>query len=265
MDSGPRLSGDPGMTGLAAHAERRGRASPRRFSARRRLRQRGWPHSAVRALGRRQDLAGQRHSWPHPPGPGPYRHRRHRVDRQRARHLCADPPAPSRLCVPGRPPLPASDRAAEPAIRPLVRPPLRQTRALTPRRGRARHRSARHRRPARPPPGEPVGRREAARRDRPRAPRASAPAGHGRAAGLARRGAQGRDPALYRAAARRDPDPDRLCQPPGRRGREAGNDPRCAVGGPRRRDGPDRRDHGPDRSLPADSRPGLPSTTSGLG
>ena len=52
-------------------------------------------------------------------------------------------------------------------------------------------------------PGAAVGRREAARRDRPGAARQPAAAPDGRAARLARRGAQGRDPALHRAAARR--------------------------------------------------------------
>ena len=47
---------------------------------------------------------------------------------------------------------------------------------------------------------------------------APAPSRHGRAAGVARRGAQGRDPALYRAPARRGWRADRLCQPPNRRG-----------------------------------------------
>ena len=66
-----------------------------------------------------------------------------------------------------------------------------------------------------------VGRREAARRHRPRAARRSAPPADGRAARLARRRAQGRDPALHRAAARRGRRADRLRQPFGRRGRAA--------------------------------------------
>ena len=45
----------------------------------------------------------------------------------------------------------------------------------------------------------------------------------GRAAGFARRGAQGGNHALYRAAARRDEDPHRLCQPFGRRKLPAGD------------------------------------------
>ena len=68
-----------------------------------------------------------------------------------------------------------------------------------------------------------VRRREAARGDRPCAARQPAADPDGRAARFARRGAQGGDPALYRAAPRRDESADRLCQPFGRRGRAAGN------------------------------------------
>ena len=73
-------------------------------------------------------------------------------------------------------------------------------------------------------------RRKAARGDRPGAARQPEAAADGRAAGLARRGAQGGDPALYRAAARRDENPDRLCQPFGRRGGAAGDRHRGAGG-----------------------------------
>ncbi len=52
----------------------------------------------------------------------------------------------------------------------------------------------------------------------------------GRAAGVARRRAQGRDPALYRKAARRDQGADRLCQPFDRRGCAAGDRRRRAQG-----------------------------------
>ena len=92
-----------------------------------------------------------------------------------------------------------------------------------------------------------VGRREAARRDRPGAARQPAPAADGRAAGLARRGAQGRDPALYRAAARRGRRADRLCQPRDRRGRAARDDRRAARGRPGRGRRAGRRGAGPPR------------------
>ena len=101
------------------------------------------------------------------------------TDTERGLLRAAEAP-PHRLCLSGRAPVPAPDRAAEPALRPLVR--------------------ARRCEGGRPgeidhvvellgiggllgaPAGESVGRREAARRDRPGAAGAPAPAGHGRAA-----------------------------------------------------------------------------------
>ena len=92
-------------------------------------------------------------------------------------------------------------------------------------------RAARHRRPARAAAGPALGRREAARRHRPRPARRPAAAADGRAAGLPRRGAQGRDPALHRAAARPGPRAHRLRQPLDRRGGAARHHDRAAVGG----------------------------------
>src|SRR6185312_6256265 len=64
-----------------------------------------------------------------------------------------------------------------------------------------------------------VGRRAPAHRRRPRAADAAAIAAARRAAGLARRRAQGRDPALSRTATRRFEIADDLCQSRRRRGR----------------------------------------------
>ena len=78
-------------------------------------------------------------------------------------------------------------------------------------------------------PGGALGRREAAGGHRPGAARRPAPPAHGRAARLARRDPQGRDPALPRAAPRRRPGADHLRQPRDRRGGAARHDGRCAC------------------------------------
>ena len=85
------------------------------------LRGRRRAHRAVRPLGLRQDLADQRHRRADPTRQGSRRGGRHHGGRHRARHLRAGPQAALRLRVPGRAAVPAPDRAAEPALRPLVR------------------------------------------------------------------------------------------------------------------------------------------------
>ena len=191
----------------------------RRFRARRRLRERRPADRAVRPVGLGQDLAGQSdRRAARGRSEGRIVGRRPRAGRHAARifvpkhkrrigyvfqdarlfpHLTV-----ARICAYGR----------------FFTPAARALRRL-----RRRGRPARHRPPARPQAAASVRRRKAARGDRPRADRQPAADPDGRAARLARRCAQGRDPALYRAAARRDEDPDRLCQPFRRRGGAAGD------------------------------------------
>ncbi len=172
------------------------------------------------------------------------------LDTARGR-LCAGPSPAARLCLSGRPPIPASDGAPEPAVRSVVCAAPRQ-----PRSGRARRgcRTARDRATARPAAGAVVRRRKAARRDRPCAVGAAAPVADGRAAGLARQRPQGRDPALSRATARPQQGAVCLCQPCRRRGRAARHDNRAggrwASAGGRARG----RDHGPGRAISARRR-----------
>ena len=116
-----------------------------------------------------------------------------------ARHLRAGAQAAHRLCVPGCAAVSASDACGRTCA--MAAGSRRAASAMPRSSSVVDLLGIGHlldRRPA------PVGRREAARRDRPGAARQPAAAADGRAAGLARRGAQGRDPALYRAAARRD-------------------------------------------------------------
>ena len=147
-----------------------------------------------------------------------------------ARRLRAAAPPPRRLRLPGRPPVPASQRAPEPALRPLVLARRRRRR----RRLRLDRRAARHRPPARAPAGT-----------RCRAARSSASRSAARCSPSPRlllmdeplasldEARQGRDPALHRAAARRDRRADPLCQPLRRRGgaaRDHGRHPERGQG-----------------------------------
>ncbi len=115
-------------------------------------------------------------------------------------------------------------RAAQSRLWPLDGRPRRRSGGV-----RARGRVARHRPSARPPARQTVGRRAPARRGRPRAADAPAPAAARRAARLARRGAQGRHPAVPGTAARRGAGADDLCQPR-RGGSETHRQPRGAAG-----------------------------------
>ena len=107
----------------------------------------------------------------------------------------ADAPTRDRLRISRRPAVPASERRAEPAIRPVA-----QQGAPVDRLRRSRG-SSRSPRPPLAPHAFAVGRRATARRDRARAAAQPAPHADGRAAVLARRRAQERDRAAHRKAA----------------------------------------------------------------
>ena len=172
------------------------------------VRQRGPRHRPVRRLGRRQDLADQHDRGLAAARSRHHRHRRRNAGRHRGAHPRPGASPPHRLCVPGCPAVSASRCAAKSRLRPAHEPPCRRSRAT-----HARHRSARHRRPAGSPSRSTVRRRAPARRARTRAVVEAEIAAAGRAAGIAGRGAQGGDPALSGAAARRGQRTHGLCQP----------------------------------------------------
>ncbi len=163
---------------------------------------------AVRSVRFRQDVARQPHRRPAAAGQRPYRGGWARARRHCRRNFLTQAQKTHRLRVPGCAAFSTHDCTSKLTLWPL----LQSADGALRRYGRSR-RASRHRRLARSPAQSFVGRREAARGDRAGSDRQSAAHPDGRAAGVARRGAQGRDHALYRAAAGRDKDPDRLCQP----------------------------------------------------
>ena len=147
-------------------------------------------------------------------------HRRGRLDA--SGHAPGHPPQAASpeagLHLPGSAAVSPHDRPAEPRLRRVVRAPRRPARGYGPRRG-----TAGHRRASRPAARRPVGRREEPRRHRSRAVVRAAADPRRRAACSPRRGAQGGDPALFRASARRGGRAHPLCQPRALRGRAAGH------------------------------------------
>ncbi|VFT27379.1 Uncharacterised protein [Pseudomonas aeruginosa] len=118
------------------------------------------------------------------------------------------PPTCPRLRVPGCQPVPPPDGAAQPGLRSQA-----HRRRRAPRRAGTGLRPAGHRALAGTHAGTPLRRRAATRRHRPGPPHQPAPAADGRAAGIPRPEAQGRDPALSRTPARGTGHPGALCQP----------------------------------------------------
>jgi hypothetical protein len=97
------------------------RASAWGFHPRRRLCGAGRPDRSVRPLRLGQDQRHQRGGGPVAARAGARRRGRHRAGRYPARHLAAAAQAPPGLCLSGGAAVSASQRAAEPALRPLVR------------------------------------------------------------------------------------------------------------------------------------------------
>ncbi len=155
-------------------------------------------HGALRAERLGQDHVAARDRGARGPGS------RHGIVRRSAvakrGPACPAAPARHRLRVPGRPPVSASHRGGQPALRAAPRGESLERSATD--RFRDRRPRARPRVAARASSQLPLGRRAAARRDRARAAHEPAAVVDGRAAVLARPRAQARDRPAHRAAAR---------------------------------------------------------------
>ena len=157
----------------------------------------------------------------------PYRPERRRLARQRSRGRGAASPAPRRLHLPGRPPVPAPRCRGQPRLRGSAEHAGARRRGVD--HPRRRRRRAGPGAAARPATRHAVGRRAPAGRTGTGPAQPAATAASRRAPVGARPAAQGRDHALPAGAAPAFRHPDPLRQPRGRRSGAAGR-PRPGAG-----------------------------------